>query len=321
MKNSYEVLSPFFLKFAGFCVSVFLCILCVRLFILNTRYAYWQANAFLVWPVILGAFILCVCFAMLILAKMSGSRVYLSNMCLIYCIKCILFLLIFNTRAYTLPNADMMLRIVLCFGILFIFLEFLHAQTSMNFIKEKTVLSGIMGITSCIVIFMAIAFMFSKDHFIMNLYILAYSLYALYALRIFVFTFIGKEAKSSILFKCSSVVLLYLWILLTRPMMFGGMYYSKFEEIIILETLITFCFTQLIPSKTIQTPDEYAVSSLRKLMLRFFYNFHYVEDKAGQSNGFQSGAFLITKGMFMLAIRFTIFAILATRVATIWRGI
>jgi hypothetical protein len=73
----------------------------VKLFILNQKYAYWQINASLVLPIILGAFVLCVCFALFIFAKMNNSRIYLFNMYLLFCIKYILFLEVFTVFGCT----------------------------------------------------------------------------------------------------------------------------------------------------------------------------------------------------------------------------
>jgi len=314
MKNSYEILSPFFLKFTGFCVSVYLCILCVRLFILNPRYAYWQLNAFLVWPIILGAFILCVCFAMFILAKMNNSRVYLSSMYLLYCIKCILFLIILNTRAYTLINANIMLKIALCFGFLFIFLEYLHAQTSLDFFKEKTLLSGIMGIVSCLIVFAITVYVIYYDR-LSIVYILAFS--SIYALRILIFSIIGKETKSSILYKCFFISFLFLLSLFTIPAVPN---YNNLERIVVIETLIAFCCTQLIPLKNKQTSEDITISPLQKLVSCFYPKLYYEEDKVVNSNVKHHQAFIMIKGMFMLALRFIFFALLATGVANIWRG-
>ncbi|MCL1941878.1 MAG: hypothetical protein FWG09_08030, partial [Synergistaceae bacterium] len=195
MKNDYEVLSPFFLKFAGLCVSIYLNILCLQLFLLNTRFidpnspSYQQINVYLIWAIIIGVFILCAFFFIFTFMKVDNSGIYLFNMYLLYYIMCVLFLFILKTRAGTVSNANMMLKIILCLGFIFIFLEFLHAQTSANFVRDKCILAGIMGITPCIVIFVIITYAVYYKRFYayyMPYHAVAYILYLLYALRIFV---------------------------------------------------------------------------------------------------------------------------------------
>jgi len=319
MKNSYEVLSPFFLRFTGLCVSVYLCILCVKLFILNPRYAYWQANAFLVWPIILSAFLLCVSFVMFIFSKMNYSRICLLNLYVLCCLKCVLFLLLINTRAYTLPNANMMLKIVLCFGFLFIFLEFLHAQTSNSFVREKSLLSGILGVVSCIVIFATLIFLISIRELSMLIYALPYLLYALYALRIFVFSLLGKEAKSSVLFQCSLLAFFFLISLFRIPSVGLSNKYTL-DYIIFLEIFTIIAFTQHIALKNKQIPDDITTNSMRKLASHVLPMFCFLKNKVSYNNDLQSEEFPMIRGLFMLTLRFMYFAFLATNVATIWRG-
>ena len=321
MKNGYEILSPYFMKLVGFCISVYLCIISIKLFVLMPRHAYWQTSAFLVCSIILAAFILCVFFFMFIFIKTDKSKIYLFSLYLLCYIKCVLFLLVFNTRLHTLSDANIMLKIILCFGFLFIFLEFLHAQMSWSFIREKTVFAGIMGITSCVSIYAITAYMISETGLFTNLHMLAYILYASYAIRIFVFSLIGKEAKSSMLFKCSSLVLLLLWMSFTQPNVIGGSNYNRIEYMVIMETFITFGCTQLFPSKKRQTPHDITINMKQKLTSRILSMFNCAKNNISYSNDLQAEKFPMIKGVFMITARFTYFALLAIFITIIfWRG-
>ena len=200
MKNSYEILSPLFLKLAGFCVCIYLYVLCLQLFFINSRYinptffSFQQINIYFVWSIVFCVFVLCAYFSIFTFMKISNGKLYLSSMYLLYCTMFVLLLFVFKTLAYTVSNATIMLKIVLCLGFIFIFLEYLHAQTSNNFIRDKCVLAGIMGITPCIVVFVTIAYViFGHIHYddavFVLLYMWAYLLYLIYALRIFYFLF------------------------------------------------------------------------------------------------------------------------------------
>ena len=308
IKNGYEILSPFFMKVAGFCVSIYLCILSIKLFVLNPGYAYWQTNAFLVWPIILSAFILCVCFFMFIFMKANNSGIYLFDMYVLCCVKCILFLLVFYTSTRSLPDTNMMLKIILCFGFLFIFLEFLHAQTSRNFIGEKTVLAGIMGITFCIIpLMLTVVFFFF------------FAFYLLYAISIFILFLQGKETKSSILFQCSLIVFLLLLSSLMIPSVGSSSNSRILAYIMFLEIFAVLGCNQLIHLKDKQALGNVAISPLQKFISRSLPKFYCVEDKAVYRNNLPSEAFPMIKGGFMLTIRFTYFTLLAMSIATIWR--
>ena len=309
MKNSYEVLSPFFMKITGFCVSLFLCITCLQLFVLNPGYAYWQTNTLLVWLVIVAAFILCVLFFMFIFMKINISKIYLFSLYMLCGVKCVLFLLMFNMRLRNVSDANTMLKIILCFGFIFIFLEYLHAQTSRNFIREKTVLAGIMGIASCIIsIFVLIAV---KGNYSYNFLIF----YLFYALYIFIFSLFGKETKSSILFQCSFITLSF--ILTPMTISYGAPINVTLVYIAPIEIFAVFCCTQLIPLKNKEEHNDTIINPLQKLTSRVLFKFHYERNSVSYSNNLQPESFPMIKGVLMLTFRFTYFALLAKFLAAI----
>ena len=314
MKNGYEILSPYFMKLAGFCVSIYLCIISVKLFVMNPENAYWHTNSFLVWSIILAAFFLCVLFFMFIFIKTDNSKVYLFSLYLLCCIKFVLFLFMFNMRLRTLSDANIMLKIVLCFGFLFIFLEFLHAQTSRNFIGEKTLIAGIIGTTSCIMTIYILTT--GRVSSFINFLIF----YLFYALHIFVFSLFGKKTKSSILFQCSFIAFSFV----LTPMAFsaGRHIDYSFDQIVLLEVLAVLGCTQLIPSKERQTPNDITISTKQKLASRILSMFSCAKNNISYSNDLQPETFPIIKGVFMITVRFTYFALFAKYFITlIWRGL
>ena len=310
MKNGYEILSPYFMKLAGCCVSVYLCIISIKLFVLNPENAYWRTNAFIVWPIILAAFFLCACFFMFVFMKLDNSRIYLFNLYLLCYIKCVLFLLKFILRLHTFSDANMMLKIVLCFAFLFIFLEFLHAQTSRNFIGEKTTLAGTMGIISCIMTLLLTVF---------QLFFLSY--YLLYAMCIFIIFLHGKKVRSSILFQCFLIVVIILLSLLeaigySSPSISHYMVY-----IVLLEVFAVFGCVQIIQLKYKQAPVNDKANPLQKLTALISSKFNCTKSSVSYSNDLQPETFPIIKGVFMLTARFTYFALLARLLTiTIWSG-
>jgi hypothetical protein len=181
-------------------------------------------------------------------------------------------------------NAGLMHKIVFCFGFLFIFLEFLHAQTSGTFIRDKSILAGIMGITTCIAIFI-ISY---KSHF-NAINTLIYLPYIMYALRIFVFSLLGKEDKTSMLFKCSFIAFVFLWVSLATPHSIGGGDPSIINSFT-LKIYAVFGCTLLIPLKCKQSAEA--------ILVLF-------------QNPFENG-------IYMLVIRFLYFVFLADGIATIW---
>jgi hypothetical protein len=279
----------------------------VKLFVLNPRYAYWKVSAFLVWPIILSALSLCVCFATSIFTKVEDSSVYLFNMYVLVCIKLILFLFVFFTRACTDFDANAILKIVLCFGFLFILLEFLHAQMSKTYIMEKTILSAIMGITSC-----------STPIVLMSILHVDYSFfifYLLYALYIFVLSILGKETKSSILFQCSFIAVTFLLspIVITN----GPSIKHELGYIVFLEIFAVFSCTQLMLLKGSRVPVT--KSFMQILTSCILPKFHCTENVVSCSNDLSSKALPIINGAFMLVIRLIYFTFLAISLATIWR--
>jgi len=296
MKNEYEILSPFFLKLAGFCVSIFLFVLCLQLFVLNPRYidpssvSYRQINVYLIWTIIAGVFILCAFFSAFLFMKVDNSKIYLFNMYLLYCIMCVLFFFILQTRAWTVSNANVMLRIILCLGFIFIFLEFLHAQTSKNFIREKCILASIMGMAPCIAIFV-ISYkesLHGSFHGIYTMYTIIYMPYILYALHILLFSLLGKKEKTSVLFKCLFVIFLFLWVPSVTPNWLGGGGPPVINPLT-LKISVIFCCTQLIP--------------LREKL---------AYDIVGPLQG------SMKNGMLMLVVRFAYIALLAIGMAYYW---
>ena len=313
MKSDYDVLSPFFMKLVGFCVSIFLYILCLKLFVEKPIYIFHKTNAYFVWAITVGAFILCVCFSAFLFMKINNSIVYLLNIYVIYCVKCVLFLLILITYTRSLSEAEMMQRIFLCLGFLFIFLEFLHAQTTRTFIRDKCLLSCTMGITSSVFALAAIVLMFYFNHFSVA-HVLA--LYLLYALRIFVFSLYGKDAKTSLKFKFYFMIFLIL-LSPASTVMIGIPYYNRLEDIVILETMIIFGCTQLIPLTCGQTSGHIARSPMQKLALHIFTRY-CVRNETVHSNDLHLKTFILIKGILMLVLRFVFFTLLATRAANIW---
>ena len=292
-------------------MSIYLYVLCIQLFILNYGYIKQesllspQINVYLFWVIISSAFILCVFFSAFVFMKINNSIIYLFNMYFIYFIKCVLFLLIMKTRAGDAANANKMLKIVLCLGFLFVFLEFLHMQTSKTFIRDKYILAGSMGILSCISIFTIIAYVLyfrcipiiAHYGYYLPYHMVAYLLYILYALRILVFSIMEKEAKSSMLFKCLFTAFIILWILLATPSVYGlSLPLSPLYilcNIFTLEILIIFGCTQIIPLGCVQVADNAPKGSLQNLMMSF---------------------------KLMLAFRLVFFTFLSTGVAVFWRG-
>ena len=316
LKNEYEVLSPLFLKFVGFCVSIYLCILCVQLFIMNYGYIKQnsflspQINIYLIGTIISSALILCVFFAAFVFMKVDNSKAYLFNMYMLCCIKCVLLLHILITHAENVNDTYMMLRIVLCFGFLFIFLEFLHAQTSKNLVRDKCILAGIMGITSCI-----LPLMLTIGYFFF------WTFYLLYALYIFILSLRGKEAKTSILSQLFFIAFLLLLSASVVPDIGSqGSFSLVYTMFLFLEIFAVFGCTQLIPSKSEHTTTNTTRNSLQKLTSRILFRCDHVNGKTIYHNDLQPEAFPMIKGIFMLSIRFTYFTLLAMSVATIWRG-
>ena len=301
LKNEYEILSPFFLKYVGFCVSLYLYALCLQLFIMNPgnvnsgSFFTWEMNSHYIWAIISGAFIMCVLFSAFIFMKINHSKVYLFSMYFLYIIMCILFLFVLKTNAKTdfkasaIYNANILLKIALCLGYLFIFLEFLHAQTSNTFIRDKCILAGIMGMAPCIAIFVMIPLINNNNFHIFTFCLLG----VIYAIRSFVFSLRGKYDNVSMLFKCKFAAFLILWALLTNPNYIGGArmnipFWNPFTLII----LVVFGCTQLIPLECKKSATA---------IIDLFQN--------PKENG-----------VYMLVIRFIYFAFLAEAIATIWRG-
>ena len=317
MKNSYEVLSPLFMKLAGLFVSIYLCILSVKLFMLSPSQAYWQTNAFSVWPIILGAAILCVCFSMFIFSKkIDNGKICLFGMYVLCFIKCILFLLIFNMRLRTLSDANMMLNIVLCFGFLFIFLEFLHAQTSGNYIEEKTLVAGVIGIVSCIFALILVIYISLSGLFLPEFYLI---FYLPYALHIFVFS---KIRKKVLIYNYGLFTLMLIILSLFIVQWSGRSFYVDIaKNIVLIEIFTIFCCTQLIPPKSKQKSNDIETNPLRKLTSSIMSIFHCANNNICYSNELQPEAFPMIKGIFKLTVRFTYFTLLAKFLTTIiWRG-
>ena len=315
-KNEYEILSPLFLKFVGFCMSIYLYVLCLQLFIVNYGYIkqdsflYPQINVYLIWAIISSAFILCVFFSSFIFMKVDNSKVYLFNMYMLCCIKCVILLYILITYAEDINNTYMMMRIVLCFGFLFIFLEFLHAQTSKNSFRDKCILAGVMGITSCILpLMLTIGYCFF------------WIFYLLYALYIFILSLQGKEAKTSILSQLLFIAFLLLLSALVVPNI-GSInnYTSVHIMFLFLEIFAVFSCTQLIPSKSDQTTINITRNSLHKLTPLALFRCNHVKRGVIYRNDLRTEALPMIKGIFMLFIRFTYFTLFAMSIATIWRG-
>jgi hypothetical protein len=192
-----------------------------------------------------------------------------------------------GTRAGTVHNADMMMRMTLCLGFLFIFLEFLHVQTSPDFVKDKRILAGIMGIAT----FAFILLVFRFYNFLYNIYIVAFLPFILYALRVFVLSMQGKEYKSSVLFKCSFIAFLFLWSMLTVPNILG-MPMPSIINPLALKVFVIFGCIQLIPSvNRDQLSGEVKCSLLTRSII---------------------------DGVFLLSCRFLYFALLAEGVAYTW---
>jgi hypothetical protein len=242
-------------------------------------------------------------------------------MYLIYCAICFIFLLAIISEAFNVSNANIMLRIILCYGFLFIFLEFLHAQTSSDFAKEIHFLSGILGIISCILTFatlICMSYYYFYDSIILFIHNIAFYIPLFYMSCVFVFSLQRNEAKFSTLFKCSILGFALLWYLFTMPILIGGAYNNKLEELVILELLVIFGCTQLIPLKSGQTSTNVTKNPLEKFVLYISYKLNCTENSIHYGYNLQTKSFLMIKGMFMLILRFMFFIFLATRVAIIW---
>ena len=311
MKNSYEVLSPLFMKITGFCVSLFLCIMSVKLFVLSPRYAYWQKNAFLVWLVIVAAFILCMLFFMFIFMKIDKSKIYLFSLYMLCGVKCVLFLLKFSIRLRNVSDANMMLKIILCFGFIFIFLEYLHAQTSRNFIREKTVLAGIMGIISCIFSLAFVIHMFLNGLFLLVFFLV---FYLPYALHVFIFSLYKKRI---LVYAYGFLALMLVLSIFFVPNTGRRFYVDIVENIVLIEIFTVFCCTQLIPLKNKEEHNDTIKNPLQKLTSRVLFKFHYERNSVSYSNNLQPESFPMIKGVLVLIFRFTYFALLAKFLAAI----
>jgi hypothetical protein len=194
---------------------------------------------------------------------------------------CILFLFVYKTRAWTISNANQMLKIVLCLGYLFIFLEYLHAQTSPTFIRDKCIFAGIIGITPCIAIFVL---SFKIDYYHMNIY--SDLPYILYSLLIFIFSLLGKEHITSLLLKYYFIAipfLLLLGLLAIRISIGTRLPYEI--NYLSLKLFIIFCCTQLIPLQYKKLPFN-AISApllnpIKKWMIMLFFRLLYFSMIAG----------------------------------------
>jgi hypothetical protein len=203
-----------------------------------------------------------------------------------------------------------MLKIVLCFSFLFILLEFLHAQTSKAFTKEKAVLSSIIGITSCIVpLLLAIL------HFFFFMF------YIFFAFSIFILTLQGKEVKFSKLFHISIIAFLLILASLVIPNVGTSDSYIILDYIMFLEVLALFCCTQLIPIIGEQTLVDDSISLMQKHASCISSKLYNSEANVGYSNDLPSEVFPMIKGIFMLVIRIFYFTFFAISIAIIWRGI
>jgi hypothetical protein len=107
----------------------------------------------------------CSFFSLFVFSNIGNSKIYLFNMYVLFYIKSILFTFTSITTTSRQSDLDTMQKIILCLGFLFIFLEFLHAQTAKNFTKEKCFVAGILGILSCFIALMVTSFLFFKVAF------------------------------------------------------------------------------------------------------------------------------------------------------------
>ena len=162
-----------------------------------------------------------------------------------------------------------------------------HAQTSNNYIRDKCILAGIMGITPCITIIMI-----STRITLYNAYTPVCLPYLLYASCIFIFSLLGKIDKTHVLLKYFYIAIPLLFLLgsITTPILYG-VSVPFITNGLTLKILIIFCCTQLIPLKYEQVSTPATSIPLQNSM---------------------------KKGMIMLAFRFIYFALIAEGISIIW---
>jgi hypothetical protein len=267
-KNSY-IMNQFilFLKTAGICISVFLLALCLKLFLQNPRYLRWYENKYFTWIVISGIAVIGISFLRMIFCNTKINNVCLFDMYLLFGIKCSLFMFILKTTTTRPVDIVMMRWLILGLGILFMFLEFLHTQTANNFIRDRRLLSGIMGIVSCLLALRATVSM-NWPLFEFTPFCISYLFYALWQ---FIFS-LWKSEKYKLLPKAEWALVIFLLLLspLACGMMLGMSPRNRIEEVAIMETWVVFGCAQLIPSKEDSRKNAAVKISMSILTLAYF---------------------------------------------------
>ena len=176
--DHYKILSPSFLKITGLCISLFLCGACWILFFQNPRY---NAVGFLLYEIFVGIIGVTLFFVFFVFSSIENSKLYLLNAYFLFFIHCVLFIFIASTSPTRVSDVKMMQKIILCLGFLFMFCEFLHAQTAENFAHERFVEACVMGVVSSLAALPWTGFMFFLSLMpAMAPFTMIYFIYALY---------------------------------------------------------------------------------------------------------------------------------------------
>jgi hypothetical protein len=143
--------------------------------------------------------------------------------------------------------------------------------------------------------------------------------YLFYALCIFVFSLQGKVVKPSAFIQCFIIAFLLLLSTLVVPNI-GSSNNYVIDYILLLEIFAVFGCTQLIPLKRKHIPNSITISPLQKLSSRST-DFIGSEYNICYSKCLLPEVFPMIKGIFMVIVRITYFALLAKYITTnFWVG-